>query len=397
MPLKTQNLRVLPMNFIESYHEGSERVFVLHGIIEIRIPSKAFQQHLDRGRTVEEIISSLEPRILKNHVTGRNLVYVTRESGIPLRGHNAFGLIDRGTNVIQVRPISGCNMNCIFCAVDEGRGTKTRATDYIVEPEYLLEEFRKIAELKGAGIEAHIDGQGEPFLYPYMVELVKGVKSIPEVNVVSAQTNGMPLNEKLIQELEPYMSRINLSINAIDSELAAKMAGTTDYDLNHVMNVARIIADSEIDLLIAPVWVPGWNDNEITRIIDFAMKVGAGRVYPPLGLQKYLSHKNGRKVRAKRVSFPAFYERLRNMEKEHNIKLVLEKSDFGIVPGRRDRAGYRKGDVISIELVEAGRLSGEVLGICGGRTIAVITRKAPGSTIKAKIVRVKDDMYLAEG
>jgi uncharacterized Fe-S cluster-containing radical SAM superfamily enzyme len=39
---------------------------------------------------------------------------------IPLVGHIAFGVIDRGTNIIQVRPTSLCNLNCIFCSVDAG-------------------------------------------------------------------------------------------------------------------------------------------------------------------------------------------------------------------------------------------------------------------------------------
>ncbi|MFP3179020.1 MAG: radical SAM protein, partial [Thermocladium sp.] len=34
----------------------------------------------------------------------------------PLVGSLAFGIIDRGTNVIEVRPTSICSLSCIFCS-----------------------------------------------------------------------------------------------------------------------------------------------------------------------------------------------------------------------------------------------------------------------------------------
>ena len=39
---------------------------------------------------------------------------------MPLVGHVAFGIIDRGTNLLQIRPTSLCPLSCIFCSVDAG-------------------------------------------------------------------------------------------------------------------------------------------------------------------------------------------------------------------------------------------------------------------------------------
>ena len=92
------------MIFSETYDEGGEKVFVMRDTIEVRIP-KQFYSQLKRKYSDEEIVSIHEPKRLRLHQTKRELIYVTRESGIPLVGHTAFGLIDRGTNLIQVRPI----------------------------------------------------------------------------------------------------------------------------------------------------------------------------------------------------------------------------------------------------------------------------------------------------
>ena len=85
---------------------------------------------------------------------------ITEESGIPLVGSLYFGVIDRGTSLLQVRPSCGCNLNCPFCSVDAGPATKTRATSYEVDMEYLLEAVQEIARFKGKGVECHIDSPG---------------------------------------------------------------------------------------------------------------------------------------------------------------------------------------------------------------------------------------------
>src|SRR5512138_3394140 len=100
---------------------------------------------------------------------------VTEASGIPLMGSLYFGVIDRGTSLLQVRPGCGCNLNCPFCSVDAGPESTTRATSYEVEPGYLLEAVEEIARFKGPGVECHIDSPGEPLLYRKMPELVSAL------------------------------------------------------------------------------------------------------------------------------------------------------------------------------------------------------------------------------
>src|SRR3989338_539992 len=56
---------------------------------------------------------------LRNRMTHKLTTYIHRNSGIPLIGTNYFGIIDRGTNTIEVKPLTSCNISCIFCSVDK--------------------------------------------------------------------------------------------------------------------------------------------------------------------------------------------------------------------------------------------------------------------------------------
>ena len=61
---------------------------------------------------------------LKHKLYNKPAIYVHQNSDIPLIGSSYFGIIDRNTNIIELRPITGCNLNCIYCSVDEGRGSR---------------------------------------------------------------------------------------------------------------------------------------------------------------------------------------------------------------------------------------------------------------------------------
>ncbi len=222
-------------------------------------------------------------------------VRITRESGIPLVGSLYFGIIDRGTSLLQVRPSCGCNLNCPFCSVDAGPATRTRATSYEVEIEYLLEAVEEIAWFKGAGVECHIDSPGEPLMYHKLPELVAALRQIDCVSVISLQTNGTLLDDAKIAALESAgLDRINLSIHALDPEMAKTLAGVDWFDTEKLKMAAEAVARSEIDLLIAPVYIPGINDAEIPKLIRYAQEIGAGKRFPPLGIQKFERYKYGR-------------------------------------------------------------------------------------------------------
>ncbi len=384
----------LKNRILRDYVDRNEKVFVIRNFIEVRIPLDHFRR-LAKKYPLEYIISMGEPRRVISHITKRNLEVITRESGIPLLGNPAFGIIDRGTNLLQVRGVTGCNFCCAFCSVDEGKCSKSRVTDYVVDPDYLAEWVKEIAEFKGKGVELHLDGQGEPTLYPYLEELLEKVSRIKEVEVISMQTNGSLLNDERIEMLEKYVDRINLSLSSMDRKVASTLAGV-NYPLKRILDAARKIAESKMDLLIAPVWVPGYNDGDMEKIIKFALEIGAGKRWPPLGIQKYIPYKHGRKVKTKPMSFAQFYSKLREWEKEYGVKLVLKPEDFGIEKRERYPTPIKRGEKFRARIIMPGRLRNERIVVVRNRTVTVRTNRKVGEFVNFVITRAHDGIYLGE-
>jgi uncharacterized protein len=327
-------------------------------------------------------------------------VRITAASGIPLMGSLYFGVIDRGTSLLQVRPSCGCNLNCPFCSVDAGPESKTRATSYEVETEYLLEAVEEIAGFKGEGVECHIDSPGEPMMYRRLPELVAGLKATPCVTAVSLQTNGTLLDEAKIAALEAAgLDRINLSLHALDPDLARQLAGVEWFDIGKVCGAARAVAESRIDLLIAPVYIPGINDAEIPKLIRFAQECGAGKRFPPLGIQKFEHYRYGRSPKGvKAQSWWQFFNRsIRPWEKEHGVRLQLDmERDFCTMRRQFVPLTMAKGEKITVEIRAPGWIHGEMLGVARNRVVSVYNCGKESGQVRVKIVSTKHNIYTAQ-
>jgi uncharacterized protein len=335
---------------------------------------------------------------------GRDAVYVHKNSGIPLVGSNYFGIIDRNNSLIEIRPITGCNLSCIYCSVDEGKGGRKNA-DYVVEKDYLLDELKRMAfakrptEIKGwddsskigRWIEVHINAQGEPLLYSPMIELVRGIKEIPEIKKISLDTNGTLLSKRLAEELASAgLDQINLSLNAVDKDKASRIAGC-NYNISGIIEAATHAQKKGIKIVLAPVWLPGINDDDIEALVVMAKENNGG-----IGIQNFLRYNAGRNP-VKQAKMEDFFAWLAELEKKHGIKLLLGPEDFDIVAAKPLEKPFKKGQSVIARLVCIGRADNEVLGAFQGRLIHVFgwhgKGKAIGSTIKVKITRDKHNIF----
>ncbi len=116
------------------------------------------------------------------------VIYVDENSDIPLFGVDFLGIIDRGTNVIEIKPLTLCNLKCRYCFVSAG----DYITNFIVDPDYLTKKIKEIVNTKGNyNIEIHFAPYGEILLYPNLFDLIKEIWKISGIETISIQTNGL--------------------------------------------------------------------------------------------------------------------------------------------------------------------------------------------------------------
>jgi len=336
------------------------------------------------------------------------IIYVDEQSEIPLYGVDFIGIIDRGTNVIEIKPLTLCNLKCKYCFVSAG----DYETNFIVDPNYIIKNIIDIVEIKGPhNIEIHFAPYGEILLYPNLFDLIKEIWKIKGIETISLQTNGLLLNEEIIKQLEEAkITRINISLNSLRQEKANYLCNCRNYDMENLMINISYLLETTIDILIAPVWFPGENDNDIEDIIRYVKdlrKQDYSEKKIQLGIQKYLIYKTGRKLKKIRPkSWGYFYDQLSFLERKYNIKLKLGPQDFGIHK-RKILSSFKvqKNDKLRLKVISKGRWKKEYIGKVNDKFgIKVLLNKSLiepekliGKDIEAKVIKAnyKDNILTA--
>lgn len=326
---------------------------------------------------------------LKNKLTGKKTAYIHQNSGIPLIGNNAFGLIDRNTSIIEIRPATSCNLNCVYCSVNQD----IRPIDFVVEEDYLVNEFKKLVDFKEINnIEAHIGMQGEPVLYEPLPELIKDLSSLPEVSTIALDTNGTLLTKTKVDELiNAGLTRFCFSINALSQDLAEKIAGGP-YDLKHILEILEYISKKNIQLILTPVWIPGINDKEIPKLIELSKKLKCS-----IGIQNFLNYRFGKNP-VKQMSWDLFIKKMMALERKYNAHLLFDfKKDFNVRPTKPLPKPFRKEDKIKAKIVLPGRLKNEMIAVAGNRAITIPDCLQPiNKIVKLKVTRSKHNIFYAQ-
>jgi len=319
---------------------------------------------------------------LTSLLTGRQAVYI--HDG-PLIGCQYFGLVDRNTNLIELRPLTGCNLDCIYCSINEGGNKKV---DYYVDKDHLVSEFRKLAEYKACDVEAHINPQGEPLLYPHIVELIKDLSQIP-VKRISMDTNGVMLGTSLAKDLiNAGLTQANISLNALNPDIASRLAGRP-YNVQKVLDAIQYM-NKKIDLIVAPVMVPGINEEEVIEIIKFCKKHKI-----KLGIQNFMAHKHG-KIPTKALNMDDFYKKLKTWQEEFSVKLIMDADDFSITKTNKISIPFKKNEIVHAQIMYPGRQFNEMIASAKERLIHVRNCVKNSGYVKTKILRTKHNIFLGK-
>jgi uncharacterized Fe-S cluster-containing radical SAM superfamily enzyme len=181
------------------------------------------------------------------------------------------------------------------------------------------------------------------------------------------------------------LNKFNVSINSIDEKIARSMAGM-NYDNKKILDVCRYIA-KKAELVIAPVRLPGFNEDEMPKIIEFAKSIDA-----KIGIQNFLDYRFGRNP-AKQLQFEEFFKIMKDLEKKHDAKLIFEAEDFDIKPTKKLEKPFQKGDVIKAKILFEGRQKGEKIAVSKNRLISVPNCQKTGK-VELKIVRSKHNIFV---
>ena len=163
----------------------------------------------------------------------------------------------REITYLRISITDECNLRCLYCMPeDEGclaKESSLMSADEIVEI---------AAEAVKLGISKIRITGGEPLIRPDVIDICRRISSLPGVNELAVTTNGMLLKEMAYPLKEAGVSRLNISLDTLQTEKYTKI--TRKGNFQDVAEGIRLAAKAGLTpIKINTVLIGGFNDCEI--------------------------------------------------------------------------------------------------------------------------------------
>lgn len=130
----------------------------------------------------------------------------------------------RGLTDLRISLTDRCNLRCTYCMPKDVFGP-----DYVFLKKSQWLRFQELDQLVAAFVrlgvrKIRLTG-GEPLLRPGLVKYIAGLREFPEIEDVALTTNALRLAGKVDELKGAGLSRVTVSLDALDPEIAGRMNG----------------------------------------------------------------------------------------------------------------------------------------------------------------------------
>ena len=131
----------------------------------------------------------------------------------------------RAITYLRISLTDRCNLRCVYCMPREGLQWQPRTDQLSVD-----EIVRVVETAAQGGVKRIRLTGGEPLVHPRIIEIVRRIASIQNIEEVSLTTNAMLL-EQLAQPLaDAGLTRVNISLDTLDENKFRRMTRFGNLD-----------------------------------------------------------------------------------------------------------------------------------------------------------------------
>lgn len=155
-----------------------------------------------------------------------------------------------------------CNLRCVYCMPEEGLpffpDEKVLSCEEIIQ---LVQHFAKLGIHK-----VRLTG-GEPLLRKDILEIVAGIRSIPEITDIAITTNGLALPRLAPALKKAGVDRLNISLDTFDPKRYHEM--TRGGQLKRVLAGIEAASREGFVIKLNTVVIKGQNEHELVDFLAY--------------------------------------------------------------------------------------------------------------------------------
>ena len=173
-----------------------------------------------------------------------------------------------------------CNFDCLYCELAPAKVTDAQSN--VIEVQTIFNEIKRALEHYSDIDVLTITANGEPTLYPYLLELIDKINSVKGSTQTLILSNASTIADKKVQKALLKFDSVKLSLDCATQKCFRKLDRPgRSIDLETIKK--GMLAFKEIyrgKLLIEILFVAGLNDNldEITALNSFLLQLQPSRI-----------------------------------------------------------------------------------------------------------------------
>ncbi len=173
-----------------------------------------------------------------------------------------------------------CNYNCIYCEL--GKAKPIERMEEVIEVKTLISAIQNALNNLTTPIDVlTITANGEPTLYPHLLELIQSIKPFLKGVKTLILSNGSLFYEPKVQQALKEFDIVKFSLDAIDLKAFERVDKPYSKDIDKILE--GILSFSQIyqgQLVAEVLLIKGVNDsaNNLKLIANFLKKINTARV-----------------------------------------------------------------------------------------------------------------------
>ncbi|MGL4392304.1 MAG: GTP 3',8-cyclase MoaA [Fusobacteriaceae bacterium] len=171
----------------------------------------------------------------------------------------------RMIDYLRISLTENCNVRCLYCMPDWNQ-SEIQSNEKILSASEVIEISKMFAEL---GIKKIRLTGGEPLVRKDLTEIIAGIKNIESIKEICLTTNGILLDDKILELKNAGLNRVNISLDTMDGEEYKKI--TRGGDISKVLNAIKKCVALDIPVKINAVITNIQDSDSIKNLAEISV------------------------------------------------------------------------------------------------------------------------------
>jgi len=173
-----------------------------------------------------------------------------------------------------------CNFDCLYCELDPAKTMGVQ--DEVLGVDTIIDAIQKALHEHSDIDFLTITANGEPTLYPYLLELIKGINAIKGKTKVLILSNGSTISDAKVQDALLLFDEVKLSLDCATQKCLRKLDRSHDGIDVEMIKDGMLAFKSRYNkpLVIEILMVKTLNDSadEIAKLNEYLLKLQPTRI-----------------------------------------------------------------------------------------------------------------------